>query len=128
VAGGPGTVVCGATDRPERELWEVDAPQGGFLRVSGNWDRGWSARVDGRWQPVLRADGVFRGVAVGPGRHVVEFTYENVDEARGRLVGVAALLVTALLTVATPAWRAAVARTRRGRPDSSRGDESAQDH
>jgi hypothetical protein len=128
VAGGPGTVVGGATDRPERELWEVDAPQGGFLRVSGNWDRGWSARGDGRRQPVLRADGVFRGVAVGPGRHVVEFTYENVDEARGRLVGVAALLVTALLTVATPAWRAAVARTRRGRPDSSRGDESAQDH
>ncbi len=109
VTGGAGTVAGPHTTRPEREVWEVDAPGGGFLRVSGNWDNGWSARIDGRRQPVLLADGVFRGVVVPPGTHRVEFTYRDPDEARGRWVGLAALV--GLLALAVP-WR------RRRRPEA----------
>jgi hypothetical protein len=39
------------------------------------WDPGWSARVDGATAPLLRADGAFRAVPVGPGRHEVELRY-----------------------------------------------------
>ncbi|HJV08542.1 MAG TPA: hypothetical protein VJ653_02650, partial [Acidimicrobiales bacterium] len=103
VAGSPGRVTGPVSGRPESESWEVDSVGGGFLRVSGNWDAGWSARVDGRRQPVLRADGVFRGVVVPPGAHRVEFTYSNVDEGRGRLIAGVAVIVTLCLVVVP--WR-----------------------
>ena len=92
VDGGPGRV-SGASRGPGRERWDVDAPSGGFLRVSGRWDDGWSARIDGRSAEVLRADAIFRGVVVPPGRHRVDFSYRNPAEHRGRLVAGAALVV-----------------------------------
>jgi hypothetical protein len=88
--GGTVTALQGSSDR---ERWDVDAPAGGFLRIGANWDPGWSARIDGKPARVLRADGVFRGVVVPPGRHNVAFSYRNRDEARGRGIGVVALLV-----------------------------------
>ncbi|MGI8809729.1 MAG: hypothetical protein ACR2KK_18195 [Acidimicrobiales bacterium] len=92
-----------ATSRPappDRENWEVDSPAGGFLRVGARWDPGWSATVDGEAVPVMRADGVFRGVVVPPGRHAVRFSYRNPDERRGRLVGGGALVALAVILVA----------------------------
>jgi hypothetical protein len=83
----------------DRERWEVDAPAGGFLRVGSRWDPGWSATVDGRPAKVLRADGVFRGVAVPPGRHTVAFSYRNPEEMQGRLVAGAALVALVALLV-----------------------------
>jgi hypothetical protein len=100
VGGSPGTVSGGPSGRPEHEVWEVDSAGGGFLRISGNWDEGWSARVDGRRQPVLRADGVFRGVVVPAGPHRVEFNYSNVDEGRGRVVAGVAVAILAALALA----------------------------
>jgi hypothetical protein len=78
----------------------VDAPAGGFLRVGSRWDTGWSATVDGDPAKVLRADGVFRGVAVPPGRHTVAFSYRYPDEMRGRLVAGAALVLLVALVAA----------------------------
>jgi hypothetical protein len=114
VHGGPGTVRAAGPPRPEREDWDVDAPAGGFLRVSGNWDEGWSARVDGRAVPVLRADGIFRGVVVPAGHHRVRFTYSNVDEGRGRLAALGALGAIAALVAPLP--RLSGLRRRGGRP------------
>jgi hypothetical protein len=37
---------------------------------------GWKAFVDAKETPILRANYLFRGVVVGPGKHVVEFRYE----------------------------------------------------
>lgn len=105
LAGGPGTVTLAEQTRPEHEAWDVDAPAGGFLRVSGNWDPGWSATVDGRPTPVLRADGVFRGVAVGPGRHRVTFSFDNLDEGRGRVIAFGTLPVLAILAIGRPRRR-----------------------
>ena len=90
--GGTGTATGGSTGA-NAERWQVNAPQGGFLRVSGNWDEGWSARLDGEQVDVLRADGVFRGVQVPPGVHEVTFSYMNPVESRGRVVALAALVV-----------------------------------
>ena len=97
VHGGPGTV-AGAGAGLDHDRWLVDAPRGGFLRVSGRYDRGWSARVDGRPVAVLRADGIFRGVVVPPGRHTVAFTYTNRAERNGRVLALAGFLL--MLTLA----------------------------
>ena len=94
---GAGGTVVGSPARSDREVWDVDAPAGGFLRVGARWDSGWSATVDGRPARVLRADGIFRGVVVPPGRHQVRFSYRNPDEMRGRLLaGVAIVAVLGL--------------------------------
>lgn len=95
---GSGGTVRPLPAAPDRERWDADSPSGGFLRVGANGAEGWSARVDGRAVPVLRADGVFRGVVLAPGRHLVEFSYRNLAESRGRTVAVAAgVLLAALL-------------------------------
>ena len=95
----------------DRERWDVDAPAGGFLRVGSRWDPGWSAKVDGRSAEVFRADGVFRGVAVPPGRHTVTFSYRNPEEAVGRLVASAALVSLAVLVLVRQKKPAGVNRT-----------------
>ncbi len=49
---------------------------GGFLIVTDNLVTGWSAAVDGRRQPMFRADLGFRGLAVPPGEHRVTMRYD----------------------------------------------------
>jgi hypothetical protein len=100
VVHGSGGTVRGRAAPSDREVWDVDAPAGGFLRVGSRWDAGWSATVDGASVDVLRADGPFRGVVVPPGHHTVRFSYRNPDEMRGRLV--AAVAVVVVLGLAAP--------------------------
>jgi hypothetical protein len=99
IDGAPGAVrrVRASTDGDQ---WAVHAPGGGFLRVSGAWDAGWRATLDGRRTRVLRADGIFRGVAVPSGDHTVRFSYRNPDTERGLRVGAAALVVIVVLFLA----------------------------
>ena len=106
VSGGGGTV-SEEPAPPDRERWDVEAPAGGFLRVSGRWDAGWSARVDGKPAKVLRADGVFRGVVVPPGHHVVRFAYRNPPEMAGRRAAEAAIVVLLVLAAPWPRRRGA---------------------
>jgi hypothetical protein len=97
IHGGGGTAVLAASAN-DTETWTVVASSGGFLRVSGRWDRGWTATIDGRRSRVLRADGIFRGVVVPPGSHTVHFAYENAAEQRGvTIAAVAGLALVALL-------------------------------
>lgn len=57
-------------------LVEATAPEGGgYLLLLDSFDPNWKARVDGRSVPILRADGVFRGVRLPAGRHEVRFVY-----------------------------------------------------
>lgn len=104
VEGGGGTVTARPAP-PDREVWEVDSPGGGFVRVGSRWDPGWSATVDGRRAEVFRADGIFRGVVVPAGTHTVRFAYRNQDEMRGRVLAGAALLVLAGLALPWPGKR-----------------------
>ncbi len=74
---------------PERVEVEAESPRGGLLVLSDSWFPGWEARVDGELAPILRANGVYRAVAVAPGRHHVVFQYRPASLRRGALVSLA---------------------------------------
>ena len=111
--GGSGGRVVGGRTGTDGERWVVESPSGGFLRVAARFHEGWSARVDGEPARVHRADGIFRGVVVPPGRHVVTFRYRNEDERTGGLVALGAAGALVGLAVAGRF------RPRRNGPDGS---------
>jgi len=53
----------------------VDAPDGGLLLLNDAWHPWWRATLDGRPVEILRADVIFRAVALPPGAHEVRFTF-----------------------------------------------------
>lgn len=96
-------------DGPGRQRLHTTVPDsGGFLVISDSWDPDWTARVDGQRVPLLRANGLFRAVRLGPGDHEVELRYAPMSLLAG-----AALSVLALLGLALPRLR-----RRGGRPES----------
>jgi hypothetical protein len=62
-------------ERADRLAASVTTDAPGLLVVTEGFDAGWSASVDGRPAPVLRANVVFRGVAVPAGTHDVRLSY-----------------------------------------------------
>lgn len=61
--------------RPDRIEIEVDSQQGGMLVLHETYYPGWVAEIDGHPARILRADLLFRGVEVPPGRRVVVFRF-----------------------------------------------------
>jgi hypothetical protein len=78
-AGGSGDAEGGtariASYRNTEVVIEADAPAGGYVVLNDPWHPWWFATVDGRGAPMLRANVLFRAVAVPPGRHTVRFTF-----------------------------------------------------
>jgi len=54
---------------------EVDAPAGGILLLNDVWYPWWRARVDVAAAEILKANVLFRAVAIPPGKHTVRFTF-----------------------------------------------------
>jgi hypothetical protein len=78
---------------------DVAAARAGMLVVSQAWFPGWSATVDGRAEPALRADGLLIGVPVAAGTHHVVLRYHAPGLRAGALLTIAtcvALLVWAV--------------------------------
>ena len=50
-------------------------PKDGLMMFLDNYDRFWSARVDGVSAPVQRADFTFKSIALSAGEHQVEWSY-----------------------------------------------------
>ncbi|MBM6580381.1 YfhO family protein [Microvirga sp. BT689] len=70
---------------------EVESSENGILVLHDIHYPGWEAWVDGERRPILRANLLFRGVEIGPGRHRVEFhfrpmSFENLVAAASGLV------------------------------------------
>jgi hypothetical protein len=58
-----------------REVVEIDLAAPALLVLSEIWYPGWQARDNGESVPILRTDGVLRGVYLDAGTHTVEFDY-----------------------------------------------------
>jgi hypothetical protein len=83
----------------------ADAPAGGFLVLTDPYYPGWRALVDGDETTILRADYLFRAVALGPGSHDVRFIFEPPSLRRGAtlsLAGLAIALVVILAGIVVP--------------------------
>jgi hypothetical protein len=96
-------------DEPARVCVRCGVPAGGgYLVVSDAYEPNWRVRVDGEDAPLLRADGIFRGVALVAGTHDACFTYESRPLRWGTLVS--ALTALGLLAAAFQSGRSASAR------------------
>jgi hypothetical protein len=71
----PGTVRITRYENTEIEI-EADAPSGGLVVLNDVWHPWWRASVDGKPVEILKANVLFRAVAVPPGKHTVQFTFE----------------------------------------------------
>ena len=60
---------------------EVETPEPGFVVLNDVWHPWWVATVDGKLEPVLKANVLFRAVAVSPGRHRIRFEFAPVAGA-----------------------------------------------
>lgn len=90
---------------PERIRADLGAGPAGRLVLSEQFDRGWSARIDGRPARVFEADGCFLAVEVPAGARRLELEYAAPGRALGLgLAAAAGLLLLALvrLTGAAP--------------------------
>jgi hypothetical protein len=77
---------------------EVDALTPGLLVLADRFDRGWSATVDGRRQPIVRTDYLLRGVRVQPGTHAVRMHFTVAGKtAAGRVTSATAVFVSLLV-------------------------------
>src|SRR5205823_13076129 len=91
--------------RTSRLVVEVAPTTPAYLLLSEVWYPGWRATVDGRPSPVVRADFLFRAVAVQPGDRRVELSFEPTYWR-------AALALSALGWVAIAGLLAVAARAR----------------
>jgi hypothetical protein len=82
------------------------APRAGFLYVADVWNPGWSAQVNGRRAPILRANYAFRAVPVAAGDVRVQFSYLPVGFIAGAVISVVCVLLAIGLAV-FERWRTA---------------------
>lgn len=91
----PATIAAYA---PERVVVDVELEQAGVLVLTDSDYPGWRAELDGEETPILRANGLYRAVAVPPGKHQVVFDYRPASLRWG----VAGSLLSALALAAAP--------------------------
>ena len=80
----PGTVAIISYANTRIEI-EADSPDGGHVVLNDVWHPWWTAEIDGQRVPVIRANVLFRAVAVPPGRHRVTFTFRPIEGAMSAL-------------------------------------------
>lgn len=73
---------------------------GGYLVIDDGWFPGWTATVDGRDTPVLRADYLLRAVRLPPGRHQMRMVYAPLTYLLGATVTLLTMLALLGLAMA----------------------------
>ena len=88
----PANTVCSLKeDSAERVVVHVNAIRPGVTLLADSFDPGWRATLDGKRCPILRANGIFRGVATPAGDHEIIFTYRPMSFLIGAALSLSAL-------------------------------------
>lgn len=74
--GGAGEVRAIDETDSDHRTYDVHADGPGYLVIADSYDTWWTATVDGREVPILRADHAMMAIAVGPGDHQVQLDYQ----------------------------------------------------
>ena len=80
-----------------RATFDVRTSRGGFFNYTDAYATGWQARINGRGTPVYRANHVFKGVVLPPGRHLLEFVYDPASFRTGLIISLVSLCMIAVL-------------------------------
>lgn len=83
----------------DRVVLSVRLARPGVVVLVDAYGPGWTATLDGRRVPVLRANGVFRAVRSGAGDHEVELVYRPAAVSSGLLLAGISALIACLLAV-----------------------------
>ena len=83
---------------------EARTARGGLLVLADTYYPGWTATVDGRAQPILRANVMQRGVAVPPGAHRVVFEFRPESGRQGMLLTALGLVLLVGSALALVFW------------------------
>ncbi len=78
---------------PNRFVATVTLEQDGYVVLSDTYYPGWRVFVDGKPQPLLRANYLFRAVAAPAGQHEVVFEYAPLSVTAGLIVSVIAIML-----------------------------------
>jgi hypothetical protein len=95
-----GPRVTVAAHRPDTVILEVDAPAPGHVVLADAAYPGWTAVVDGRAAPVLRANALMRAVFVTAGPHRIVLRFRPRSVAVGAAVTLAAAVGLGTLLLA----------------------------
>ena len=97
------TTVPVASYRPNSVELAVDAPTGGLLVLKDVYAPGWSATLNGATVPIVRVNGLVRGVVVpDAGQYTVRFSYRPATFTWGVYTSLAsAVTLLALLALST---------------------------
>jgi hypothetical protein len=78
---------------------EVNAGGPGIAVLADTHAPGWSATLDGHPAPILRVNGLFRGIATPAGHHIITFTYRPAGFYAGAVISLLTLTLLALMGV-----------------------------
>jgi hypothetical protein len=115
VSGASGGSARYAERRPEDVRIDVFANAPSIVVVRNTWERGWSATVDGRPAPLVRADFFLQGVPVPEGHHEIRLVYREPAIGMGLLGSAAAWGAFAAALVAAVVLTRRATRTRAAR-------------
>ena len=87
------------TNGPNQVNVQLSTSRPGYLVLADTFYPGWIAEVDGVPSLIIRANAMFRAVAVPAGEHRVEFKYRPSSVRSGLMVTAAGLLLAGLLAV-----------------------------
>lgn len=91
-------------DRTTGVTVEATAREAAVLVLRDSYDPSWTARIDGVPAEIVRANALYRAVAVPPGRHVIRFSYRPRDLRTGLIISAMTALI--LIAVASASrWR-----------------------
>ncbi len=75
----------------------VELKKSGFIILSDNYYPGWKVRLDGKQEPILKANYSFRAVAVPSGQHLIKFWYDPLSFKLGLLISFLSISIFSLI-------------------------------